>query len=84
MRQKFCCASCGSRITQLGEAGRAEHPFGEIAHAHHVRHAKFGGTNLLENCVILCESCHYCAHEGGNYRHGTVVGSQEDYPHFHG
>ncbi|MGH9959589.1 MAG: HNH endonuclease [Pyrinomonadaceae bacterium] len=84
VRQKFQCASCGTCITRLGEPGRSEHAFGEIAHAHHIRHIKFGGTNSLDNCAVLCQACHYSAHEGGNYRHGTVVGRPEDFPHFNG
>jgi 5-methylcytosine-specific restriction endonuclease McrA len=83
-RQKFRCASCGERITKLGEAGRSHHTFGEIGHAHHVDHAKSGGANSLDNCVVLCQSCHYSAHEGGRYRHGTVIGRRSDFPHFDG
>lgn len=84
VRQNFRCASCGERITRLGEAGRSRHKYGEIAHAHHVSHIKFGGENRLDNCVVLCQACHYSAHEGGNYRNGTVIGSPEDFPHFYG
>lgn len=84
MRQKHRCAACGSQITRLGEGGRAEHAFGEGARAHHVTHVKFGGSDAVENCVILCESCHYSVHEGGNYRFGTVVGRVSDFPHFRG
>jgi 5-methylcytosine-specific restriction endonuclease McrA len=84
VRQKFRCASCGTRVSRLGEPGRVQHTYGEIAHAHHVRHIKRGGTNSLENCVIICQACHYSAHEGGNYRHGTVLGRREDFPHFNG
>jgi len=83
-RQKFRCASCGTEIARLGEAGRAEHKNGESAQAHHVRHVKFGGSDALDNCVILCQSCHYSVHEGGNYRFGTVIGETSDYPHFYG
>jgi 5-methylcytosine-specific restriction endonuclease McrA len=83
-RQKNRCAVCGTRITTLGEAGRAQHAYGEGARAHHIRHVKFGGTAILENCVILCQSCHYTMHEGGNYRFGTVVFSPADFPHYHG
>ena len=83
-RQRNRCAACGTRITQLGEAGRAGHRFGEGAQAHHVRHVKFGGTDTVHNCVILCQSCHYSVHEGGNYRFGTVQGRHSDYPHFNG
>lgn len=83
-RQKHHCASCGTYISCLGEKGRAEHRYGEGAQAHHVQHIKFKGSNSVNNCVILCWSCHYSAHEGGNYRFGTVVGRKSDYPHFHG
>lgn len=83
-RQRSRCASCGETISALGAAGRAAHRFGEGAQAHHVVHVKHGGTNATENCVILCDSCHYSVHEGGNYRFGTVDGTSEDYPHYNG
>ncbi len=83
-RQKNLCASCGTPIHAVGEAGRAQHRFGESAQAHHIVHAKFGGSNELDNCVVLCEACHYSAHEGGNYRFGTVIGTQSDFPYFDG
>lgn len=81
-RQMHRCASCGTHISHLGNAGRAEHQFGEGAQAHHVRHVKFGGSDSVNNCVVLCQSCHYSAYEGGNYRFGTVGGRESDYPHF--
>jgi len=84
MRQKNRCASCGTPILALGILGRAQHEFGEAAHGHHVRHVKWGGTNALDNCVILCTSCHYNSHEGGNYRWGTVQGTPQDFPHYNG
>ena len=83
-RQKFRCASCGSKILRLGESGRASHFYGEGAQAHHRRHVKLGGTDCLSNCVILCWSCHYSAHEGGRYRSGRVVGRIADFPYFRG
>ncbi|HSB13597.1 MAG TPA: HNH endonuclease signature motif containing protein [Bryobacteraceae bacterium] len=83
-RQKFRCASCGTHISGLGQAGRADHRYGEGAQAHHVRHVKLGGRDSLDNCVILCQACHYSAHEGGNYRFGTVTGRETDYPYFRG
>jgi 5-methylcytosine-specific restriction endonuclease McrA len=83
-RQKHLCASCGTEIVQLGKAGRAAHRYGESAQAHHVQHVKLGGSNIVDNCVVLCWSCHYSVHEGGNYRHGTVVGQKNDFPHFYG
>ncbi len=83
-RQKYRCASCGTHISLLGETGREDHQHGEGAQAHHLRHVKFGGSDTVNNCVILCQSCHYSAHEGGNYRFGTVVGRERDYPYFRG
>ena len=84
MRQKNKCASCGEKISALGLMGRETHRFGEGAHAHHVKHVKFGGKGTLDNCVILCQACHYSAHEGGNYRFGTVIGRPSDFPHYRG
>jgi 5-methylcytosine-specific restriction endonuclease McrA len=81
-RQQHLCASCGTTISALGEAGRRRHKFLEAVHAHHVKHVKFGGTNNVENCVVICQSCHYSVHEGGNYRFGTVSGTPEDFPYY--
>ena len=86
-RQRNKCASCGTPIFGLGQAGQTAHRFGEGAQAHHVRHIKFGGTEPLDNvdnCVVLCQACHYSAHEGGHYRFGTVAGRKQDFPHFNG
>ena len=85
-RQKNRCASCGTPISALGYKGINNHQFGEQAEAHHMRHVQQGGTNNLNNCVILCKSCHYSAHEGGNYRNKAsyLTSTEEDYPHFYG
>jgi 5-methylcytosine-specific restriction endonuclease McrA len=83
-RQKNLCASCGALITALGQAGRHAHKFGESAQAHHIKHVKLGGTNNLGNCAVICWSCHYSVHEGGNYRFGPVSGTPEDFPYFRG
>jgi 5-methylcytosine-specific restriction endonuclease McrA len=83
-RQKFRCAMCGEKIAALGHAGQAEHRFGEGAHAHHMRHVKLGGTRGLDNCVIICWSCHYSAHEGGNYRRSPIESDATDYEFFNG
>jgi len=84
LRQQNLCASCGTPILQIGDAGQAEHKFGESAQAHHIKHTKFGGTSQLDNCVVICQSCHYSVHEGGNYRFGTVVGTANDFPYYLG
>jgi len=83
-RQQNQCGACGVKISKLGNAGRQDHQFGEGADAHHVRPVKSGGTDALDNCVILCSSCHYSAHEGGNYVHGTVIGEVGDFEFFYG
>lgn len=80
-RQRHRCGSSGTRISQLGNAGRSDQEYGEGARAHHIVHAKFVGPNTLNNCVILCESCHYSAHEGGNYRYGRVCGAPCGFSH---
>jgi 5-methylcytosine-specific restriction endonuclease McrA len=84
LRQQNLCASCGTPIAAIGTAGRSKHKFGESAEAHHVKHAKFGGTNAVDNCVVICQACHYNVHEGGNYRFGTVVGTPSDFPYYQG
>jgi 5-methylcytosine-specific restriction endonuclease McrA len=84
LRQKNLCGSCGTGIQTVATSGRETHRFGETAHAHHIKHAKFGGGPSVANCIILCWSCHYSVHEGGNYRHGTVEGEISDFPYYYG
>jgi 5-methylcytosine-specific restriction endonuclease McrA len=83
-RQGHKCASCGERISELGNPGRASHRFGECAQAHHILSLQRGGSSTMRNCAILCQSCHYSAHEGGAYRHGMVRGRPSEYPHYRG
>lgn len=84
VRQRNQCASCGERIEHLNQTGRESHKFGEGAHAHHVKHIQQGGQSELANCVIVCESCHYALHEGGNYRSKAIRGTVNDFPHYRG
>lgn len=67
VRQKFHCASCGYLITAIGEAGRANHEFGERAEGHHVIPDKMGGPITVDNCVVLCRACHLNVHQGGRW-----------------
>jgi hypothetical protein len=85
-RQRFLCGSCGTRISRPGDAGKEQHRFGEGARAHHMQFIRppFLGSASVDNCIILCQSCHYSVHEGGNYGFGTVAGSERDYTHFRG
>jgi 5-methylcytosine-specific restriction endonuclease McrA len=73
LRQKNKCAICGLATQTLGIACRGTHEDGDASQAHHIIHAKLGGNASVENCVIICSSCHYSDHEGGNYRYGLVV-----------
>lgn len=84
-RQDFLCASCASLIVPVSGKKLISVAWGESVDAHHRRPMiKHGGGGNVENCVILCDSCHYSAHEGGNYRRGTVWGRIKDYPYFNG
>jgi predicted restriction endonuclease len=67
-RQKYHCGSCGTRIVAVGEAGKTDHKFGERAEAHHLIPNKQHGPATVANCVVLCRSCHYSAHRGGDWR----------------
>ncbi len=67
-RQKNLCASCGHVIHAIGEAGSEAHEYGERAEGHHVIPHKMGGPITVENCVVLCRSCHLSAHQGGRWR----------------
>ena len=67
-RQRFHCASCGTHITAIGEAGQENHNFGERAEGHHLIPHKMGGPITKDNCVVLCRACHYSAHQGGRWR----------------
>jgi 5-methylcytosine-specific restriction endonuclease McrA len=83
VRQKNRCASCGTNIWTLGNTGRAKHEFSEGARAHHMRPIQCGGSDDVTNCVIICESCHYSAHFGGDYR-ARIIAHPRDFLFFNG
>jgi HNH endonuclease len=72
VRQNGHCASCGIRIWKMGREGAMWHKFGEHAEAHHVKPVLAGGTADADNCVILCRTCHYSAHQGGNWQDVSI------------
>src|SRR5262249_46866974 len=84
-RQANRCASCGTPIAMLGKRPDL-HEFGEWGEAHHIRHARAGGDASLQNCVIICWSCHYSAHGGGDYRDNSeqMQGCESDFLFFRG
>ena len=83
-RQRNRCGSCDTAIAALGRQGIDEHDYGEGAQAHHIRHKQQGGRGNVENCVILCQSCHYTVHEGGNYRSKNIMADVTDFEHYYG
>jgi 5-methylcytosine-specific restriction endonuclease McrA len=68
-RQRGKCGSCGSPIFSVGTSGASAHKFGEGAEGHHVIPHQMGGPLTLENCVVLCKSCHYSVHRGGHWKY---------------
>lgn len=83
-RQHHRCAICGTYIADLGQAGQSEHDYGEPAEAHHMQHRKLGGADFVDNCVVICRSCHYTAHEGGAFRGGQLTFQKSEFPHYNG
>jgi hypothetical protein len=81
-RQKFRCASCGTHIAAIGEAGQANHAFAERAEGHHVIPHKppMCGPITLENCVVICRASHLNAHQGGRWSDITIYADIIDLP----
>ena len=55
VRQRQRCALCGENLTNL------------TFQAHHMRRWADGGDSRLDNCALLCDDCHYEAHNSGRY-----------------
>jgi 5-methylcytosine-specific restriction endonuclease McrA len=70
-RQDGKCGDCGEDLEEV------------IFHAHHLLRQADGGDDSLDNCVMLCEECHYAAHNYGNYRQPIQL-SPSDFPYFYG
>ena len=79
LRQWGLCAHCGTLLDDL------------VEHAHHVVPNQSGNPGKIDhlwlktaqNCVIICDVCHYRVHENGRFRAGAVA--QTDYfMHSHG
>jgi 5-methylcytosine-specific restriction endonuclease McrA len=79
LRQWGLCAHCGDSLDDVWE------------NAHHVipnqtgtpKQAASAFLRTADNCVILCESCHFAAHAHGNFRFGAVA-LADWYPFSHG
>ncbi len=78
-RQWNNCAHCGGSLLNV------------MDHAHHVFSKQLGKSTVadsewiksVDNCVILCENCHWRVHENGHYLRGAVA-APEFYPFSHG
>jgi 5-methylcytosine-specific restriction endonuclease McrA len=71
-RQKYRCVSCGTRGSEIGQAGRLTHLFGEGTEGDHVIPHKMGGPITGENCVVLCRACHISVHQGGRWLDASI------------
>jgi len=79
-RQHYQCASCSTPIAAIGQAGLDQHRFGEGAEAHHVVPHKMGGPIAVSNCVVICRTCHYSAHQGGRWRDISIYADLDGLP----
>jgi 5-methylcytosine-specific restriction endonuclease McrA len=78
-RQWNLCAHCGENLSDFFD------------HAHHVIPNQTGRAGnvadqflrTVDNCVILCDTCHERVHHDGSYRTGAVA-PPEYYPYSHG
>jgi len=66
-RQRYRCAICGESLRKLWNW------YGEKSAAHHIRRVADGGSHTLDNCAILCETCHQQAHNWGNFRQPVEI-----------
>jgi hypothetical protein len=64
-RQRNRCGCCGESLEWL------------VEHAHHFQPRAQGGGGELDNCVVLCETCHHRVHQDGHFASGFVA--QQDY-----
>ena len=79
LRQDGVCAVCGHSLDDTEE------------HAHHVVPNQSGDAKKpedawirgVDNCVVLCDVCHYRVHEDGQYRTGATA-PPSYYEHSHG
>ena len=57
------CRSCGKTPEENGNA----------LHVHHLVPFRYGGTNLPENLVALCDSCHHTIEATTNQVLDTII-----------
>ena len=75
-RQNGKCGDCGIKLKDV------------LFDAHHLKRQQDGGSDDLDNCVILCSrntgnNCHHAAHNHGNYRQAIQL-SPSQFRYFNG
>lgn len=75
-RQEGRCGDCGIDLDDV------------LFDAHHLKRQADGGSDDLDNCVVLCSrgtgnNCHAAAHNHGNYRQAIQLFPYH-FPHFNG
>jgi 5-methylcytosine-specific restriction endonuclease McrA len=96
-RQRYKCASCETPIHDILNYAISSHEYGEGAKGHHVIPHGMGGPLTVENCVVICQSCHYSVHVGGHWANTTpydgikhkpmadmIAIASRWYPHYNG
>lgn len=79
-RQKGRCGICGKQFDRT----RVKYE------GHHIKSARFGGSNSIDNCVVLCAedrsgqrgACHLLAH--GDYYHRSFELNRSEYRFLNG
>ncbi len=80
-RQNGRCGICGEKVRKTGRR----------YNAHHMTSAMYGGSNSVDNCVILCDEdeeggrgggCHLWAH-GNSFRREFEL-NRSEYIYFNG
>ncbi len=71
LRQNSKCGVCGDELDSIAEF------------AHHIYPHSLGGDDIVDNCVIVCDPCHYIVHNHGQFRSG-IVAPKEYFEYFYG
>ena len=73
-----------ARLRQWGLCGRCGHNLDHLwEEAHHIRPQALGGSDDVDNCVVLCDKCNQAAHNFGNFR-SLIVAPRDYFPFFNG
>jgi hypothetical protein len=74
VRQSGCCAHCGDDLSTLYDEQGVGWSYHHIVKEQ--ESSRLGSTDFhrsADNCAVLCDDCHYVAHDGGRYRHDYIT-----------